>query len=53
MIKGREDAEAYADMPQKLIDYIKALPEYNAKIFKAITGRESQWRWRTYHYLAG
>ena len=40
MIKGREDAEAYADMPQKLIDYIKTLPEYNAKIFKAITGRE-------------
>jgi len=40
MITGREDTEAYADMPQKLIDYIKALPEYNAKIFKAITGRE-------------
>lgn len=29
--------EAYAGMPQELIKYIKAMPEYDAGIFKAIT----------------
>ena len=38
MIKPKTDAEAYADMPQSLINYIKSLPEFNAKIFEEITG---------------
>ncbi len=37
-ITERTAKEAYAEMPKKLIKYIKAMPEYDAKIFKAIMG---------------
>jgi len=30
--------EAWKDMPKEAIDYLKSLPEFNAKIFKAVTG---------------
>lgn len=39
-ITGRSDTEAYADIPAKLKAYIKSLPEFDAEIYKAITGRE-------------
>lgn len=32
--------EAYKDMPKELIEYFKSLPEFDAEIFKAITGIE-------------
>ena len=38
-ICGRKNTEAYADMPEELEAYIKSLPEYDAKIYSAITGR--------------
>ena len=37
-IKVRDASEAYAEMPPKLIEYIKAMPEYDEEIFNAITG---------------
>ena len=40
MIRGVSDAQMYADMPQPLLDYIKSLPEYDAEIFREITGRD-------------
>ena len=39
-IKGRNETEAYADMPAELEAYIKYLPEFDAEIYKEITGRE-------------
>ena len=39
-IDGVDDKTAYKDMPQKLIEYFKSLPEFNAEIFTAITGIE-------------
>jgi len=36
-IEGRSDKEAYADMPKKLVDYVKSLPEFDAGIFEKIT----------------
>jgi len=30
--------EAWKDMPQEAIDYVKSLPEFDAEIFKRITG---------------
>lgn len=30
--------EAWKDMPQKAVDYVKSLPEYNAEMFEEITG---------------
>ena len=33
-----EPYEAWKDMPQEAIDYLKGLPEFNAKIFKRVTG---------------
>jgi hypothetical protein len=30
--------EAWADMPQAAIDYLKGLPEFDAKVFEEITG---------------
>lgn len=33
--------EAYKDMPKELIEYFKSLPEFDAKIFKEITGIEA------------
>ena len=38
-IRGRTDAEAYADMPQELEAYIRSMPEFDEAIFNAITGR--------------
>jgi hypothetical protein len=39
-IKGRTTKEAYSEMPKKLRDYIKSLPEYDEEIFKKITEEE-------------
>ena len=39
-IQGMDRAYAYADMPQELVDYIKSLPEFDANIWRQITGRE-------------
>ena len=35
-----DNKTAYADMPKELIDYFKKLPEFDAEIFKEITGLE-------------
>jgi hypothetical protein len=32
----------FSDMPQKAIDYLKSLPEFDAEIFKKITGIDVQ-----------
>lgn len=37
-IEGVDDKAAYKDMPEKLIEYFKSLPEFDAEIFTAITG---------------
>lgn len=39
-IAGVDDKAAYKDMPKKLIEYFKSLPEFDAEIFTAITGIE-------------
>ena len=39
-ITGRTAKEAYADMPDRLRAYIKAMPEYDEAIFEAITEGE-------------
>ena len=39
-IEGVDDKTAYKDMPEKLIEYFKSLPEFDAEIFTAITGIE-------------
>ena len=39
-IDGMDRTYAYADMPQKLVDYIKSLPEFDADIWQQITGRD-------------
>jgi hypothetical protein len=36
--KWNEPYEAWKDMPQDAIDYVVSLPEFDAKIFKEITG---------------
>jgi hypothetical protein len=36
--KSVQKEEAWKDMPQPAIDYVKSLPEFNAKIFFEITG---------------
>lgn len=41
-IEGVDDKTVYKDMPKKLIEYFKSLPEFNAEIFTAITGIESE-----------
>ena len=41
-ITSREASEVYAEMPRKLREYIKAMPEYDDKIFKAITGEADE-----------
>lgn len=38
--KLRGNENPWSDMPKGMIDYLKSLPEYNAKVFKAITGLE-------------
>ena len=40
LIKSKSIADAYADMPQDMIDYIKSMPEYDEKIFNKITKGE-------------
>ena len=37
MIEAKTDKEAYADMPEKLREYIKSLPEYDEEVFLEIT----------------
>lgn len=39
-IEGVDDKTAYKEMPKKLIEYFKSLPEFDAEIFTAITGIE-------------
>ena len=39
-ISGISNIEAYKDMPKKLIEYFKSLPEFDSEIFKEITGIE-------------
>lgn len=41
-ITGRTAKEAYSEMPAELREYIKALPEYDDVIFRAITGAEDE-----------
>ena len=38
--KAIQKEEAWADMPKEAIEYIKSLPEFNAKIFFEVTGIE-------------
>ena len=33
-----DEQEAWSKMPKKMLEYIKSLPEFNAEIFKKITG---------------
>ena len=40
-IVGRTAKEVYAEMPDELREYIKAMPEYDDEIFRAIT--EAEW----------
>lgn len=37
-IKEKTQAEMWADMPAETVEYIKSLPEFDAQIFKQITG---------------
>ena len=39
-IAAKDRTYAYADMPQELVDYIKSLPEFDANIWREITGRK-------------
>ena len=41
-ITGREASEVYAEMPRELREYIKAMPEYDDEIYKAITGETDE-----------
>ena len=41
-ITSRKASEVYAEMPRKLREYIKAMPEYDDEIFKAITGEADE-----------
>ena len=41
-ITSRGASEVYAEMPRKLRKYIKAMPEYDDEIFKAITGEADE-----------
>ena len=41
-ITSREASEVYAEMPRELREYIKAMPEYDDEIFKAITGEADE-----------
>lgn len=36
----RTAEEAYSEMPKKLVEYVKNMPEYDEEIFQAITGLE-------------
>ena len=48
-IEGRSDAQAYADMPQEMVDYIRSLPEYDEEIFAAIAGLDDRTVERAWH----
>ena len=37
-VKSLNKDNAYLSMPKDMIDYLKSLPEFNAEIFKKITG---------------
>lgn len=36
--KEIQKKEAWADMPQKAIDYLKSLPEFDPMVFESVTG---------------
>ena len=38
-VKEKTQAEVWADMPAATVEYIKSLPEFDAQIFKQITGK--------------
>lgn len=40
-IKAKSKKEAYADMPEKLKEYLKSLPQFNAEIWEQITGENA------------
>ena len=40
LIDGRNVYEVYKEMPDEMVAYIKAMPEFDAEIFKEITGRD-------------
>ena len=37
-LKEIDEQEAWNKMPKEMLEYIKNLPEFNAEIFKKITG---------------
>ena len=42
VIEGRTAKEAYAEMPEELIAYVKSLLEYDDEIFRKITGADDE-----------
>ncbi len=42
VIEGRTAKEAYAEMPEELIAYVKSMPEYDDEIFRKITGADDE-----------
>ena len=40
-IKEVDDAEAWGKMPGEMLEYIKGLPEFDAEVFKQVTGIEA------------
>ena len=42
VIVGRTAQEAYAEMPEELIAYVKSMPEYDDEIFRKITGADDE-----------
>jgi hypothetical protein len=40
LAKEIQKEDAWADMPKEAEDYIRSLPEFDAKIFKEVTGKE-------------
>ena len=41
-IVSKTAKEAYAEMPETLIAYVKSLPEYDDEIFRKITGADDE-----------
>jgi len=41
-IKSTDESLAWKDMPKQTIDYLRSLPEFDASIFKAVTGFDSE-----------
>ena len=41
-LKDKTNAEAWADMPKATIEYLRSLPEFDAKVFEAVTGIKTE-----------